>query len=127
MRQAEIFRVLALVLAVPLVSFAQGPEGSELLRACGAAVKQADGLKVSDDEAIGSIWCIGYVSGFLDSLSVSVSTTGGRQNVCLPQRGISNDQAVRILVKYLRENPQTLHQSGRMSLYIALARAFPCK
>ena len=106
---------------------AQGSEGSTLLRACGATVKQADGGKLLDEEAVQSLYCIGYVSGFLDAMSVTVSTTGGRQNVCLPQRGITNDQAIRIFVKFLRENPQMLHESGRMSLYISLARAFPCK
>jgi hypothetical protein len=74
-----------------------------------------------------SLYCIGYVSGFLDGMSVAVTSTGGRQNVCLPQRGITNDQAIRIFVKYLRDNPQTLHETGRMSLYISLAKAFPCK
>ena len=74
-----------------------------------------------------SVFCIGYVSGFLDSMSVTVTSTGGRQNVCLPQHGITNDQAIRIFVKFLRENPKTLHESGRMSLYIALAKAFPCR
>ena len=106
---------------------AQGPEGSTMLRACGAAVKQVDGVRISEEEAVQSLYCVGYVAGFLDSMSITVSVTGGRQSVCLPQRGITNDQAIRIFVKYLRENPQTLHESGRMSLYISLLSAFPCK
>ena len=121
------FLIAAFIAVASFNLLAQGPEGSALLRACGAAVKQADGGRLSDDETVQSLYCIGYVSGFLDAMSVTVSTTGGRQNVCLPQRGITNDQAIRVFVKFLRENPQTLHESGRMSLYISLSRAFPCK
>ena len=121
------FVVVAFALGFPFISHAQGPEGERLLRACGAVVKEQDGLKVPDHEAIESLWCIGYVGGFLDSMSITQSSGGGRQRVCLPQQGVSNEQAIRILVKYLRENPQTLHATGRMSLYIALAKAFPCR
>ncbi len=105
----------------------QGPAGSELLRACGATLRQAEGGELSAEESIESIFCIGYVSGFLDAMSLTAALTGGRPNVCLPERGINNEQAIRILVKYLRENPETLHKTGRMSLYISLERAFPCK
>lgn len=119
--------LIVLALGTQTKSHAQGQEGARFLSACGAAVKQQDGVSVSDKEMIESLWCIGYVSGFLDSMSITQSTNGGRPNVCLPQQGITNDQAVRIFVKFLRENPQTLHESGRMLLYIALADAFPCR
>jgi hypothetical protein len=109
------------------VAEADGPEGARLLRACGAAVKQQDGLKISDEELADSLWCIGYVMGFLDALAVSNSTASARQLVCLPRQGITNDQAVRIVVKYLRENPGVLHESSRASVFIALAKAFPCR
>jgi hypothetical protein len=127
MRRIAICCFVWLLVLLPSASRAQGPPGSELLQACGAAEKQSDGIKISDEEAIGSIYCIGYISGFLDSLALSSAASDGGQKICLPQRGITNDQAVRVLVKFLRENPQTLHESGRMSLYIALARTFPCR
>ena len=112
----------------PSISEAQESDGARFLRACGAAVKHQDGVTVSEQESLESLWCIGYVQGFVDSISVMQSlSSGNRQTVCLPQRGVANDQAVRIFVKYLRDNPQTLHESGRASLYIALAKAFPCR
>jgi hypothetical protein len=106
---------------------AQGQDGSFFLQACGAAVKQSDGGKLSQQESLGALYCASYVSGFLDAMSLTVSTTKGQRNVCTPEQGITIDQASRVLVKYLRENPETLHQSGRTSLYVALARAFPCE
>lgn len=108
-------------------AFAQVADGSRFLRACGAAMKQADGIQISDAELTESIWCIGYVSGFLDSLSISAKANPGRQPACLPIQGIANDQAIRIFVKYLRENPGQLHESGRMSFMVSLARVFPCR
>jgi Rap1a immunity proteins len=117
----------AVTIHSPSLSEAQDLDGVRLLRACGAAVKQQDGMNVSDQDMLESLWCIGYVQGFLDSISITQSVTGSRQGVCLPPQGVANDQAVRILVKYLRDNPQSLHESGRSSLYIALAKAFPCR
>ena len=108
-------------------SYAQGQDGSFYLRACGAAVKQSDGGSLSAEEATTSIFCIGYVSGFLDAHSLATTQSGTQKAICTPQRGISNDQAIRVFVKYLRENPKVLHESGRMSLFVALAKAFPCE
>lgn len=107
-------------------SNAQGSDGSFYLQACGAAVKQADGGELSPEESVASIFCIGYVSGFLDAHSLVTTQTGAKKAICTPERGITNDQAIRIFVKFLRENPDQLHESGRMSLFIALAKAFPC-
>ncbi len=108
-------------------SYAQSQDGSFYLRACGAAVKQSDGGALSPEESATSIFCIGYVSGFLDAHSLATTQSGADKAICTPQRGISNDQAIRIFVKYLRENPKVLHESGRMSLFVALAKAFPCE
>jgi len=112
---------------VPSTSQAEEFDGARFLRACGAAVKKQDGVTITNNELIESLWCIGYVQGFVDSNSVTQSVSGSRKGVCLPQQGVDNDQAIRIFVKYLRDNPQTLHESGRASLFIALTKAFPCR
>jgi hypothetical protein len=107
-------------------SQAQGQDGSFYLQACSAAVKQSDGGTLSPEEGSPAIFCIGYVSGFLDAHSLSTTQSGAKKSICMPERGITNDQAIRIFVKYLRENPKFLHESGRMSLFVSLATAFPC-
>ena len=117
---------LVLLLLVPVAN-GQGYDGAKFLRACSAEVKQQDGLQVSQEESIEALWCISYVSGFLDALAVSDSMAPARKAICLPQRGITTDQAARILVKYLRDNPEKLHQSGRISLFVALTKIFPCR
>ena len=101
-------------------------DGSHYLRVCSAAVKMSDGKELTQEESLGALYCVSYISGFLDSMSLTAKFTKGKRTVCTPERGVSNDQAARLLVKYLRANPETLHESGRMSLYLALQKAFPC-
>ena len=109
------------------VSYAQSQDdGSFYLRVCSAAVKQSDGGQLTQEEGLGAIYCASYVGGFLDGMSLTLRASKGNKVVCIPERGITNDQAARILVKYLRENPETLHETGRVSLFVALAKAFPC-
>jgi len=127
MRSVLTITCLVLLLLVP-VAQAQEPSGDKLLQACGAVVKEQDGLTVSPTESVLSLWCMGYLGGFLDSLSMTAPLiTPGRKIVCPPKEGIRSPHAARILVKYLRENPEELHKSGRVSLLIALVKVFPCR
>jgi hypothetical protein len=106
---------------------AQEFDGMRFLRACGATVKQQDGANVTNQEMLESLLCIGYVQGFTDSIAIAQTVSGNRLTVCLPKDGVVIDQSVRVFVKYLRDNPKILHESGRVSLYVALVQAFPCK
>lgn len=101
-------------------------DGSFYLQSCSAAVKQSDGVVLSPEDGLSSVFCIGYVSGFLEANALLTTENAAVKAICTPENGITNDQAIRIFVKYLRENPEYLHQSGRMSLYVSLAKAFPC-
>lgn len=122
---------VSLALTVVMLVFAQNtsasPDGSELLRACNASNKQEDGIKVSEEEAAYALWCIGYVAGFLDGFQISSYTKAGGKTLCLPNKGITNDQAIRVITKSLKDHPETLHKSGRSAIFTVLASAFPCK
>jgi hypothetical protein len=88
-------------------------------------VKQADGGDLTAEETVQSVWCVGYVSGILDGLAI-MRWKGGTTPVCLPTDGVENEQAVRIVVKFLRENPKMLHETGRSLVVAALGEAFAC-
>ena len=45
---------------------------------------------------------------------------------CLPGDGIPVIQAVRVVVKYLSDNPQDLHEDGMALTINALKASFPC-
>ena len=120
--------VLAVMLLIPWGGLNATETAIEFLRACGSTVKQADGLPVSDKERIESIWCLCYISGFADSLRLSSSLFKPQnQKACLPEEGASGEQLVRVVTKWLKAHPESLHESGRMQVMIALTNAFPCK
>ena len=60
--------------------------------------------------------CIGFVGGVVYAAP----------NVCLPQ-GVTNNQAVAVVVKYIEARPERMHeQFGDLALE-ALTAAWPCK
>jgi hypothetical protein len=101
--------------------------GDDVLRICGASVKKADGLSVSDKEILDAIFCLAYLSGFQDSIRLSISLFKPQnQIICLPEKA-SSIQLARIVTKWLKDHPQQLHESGRMLVLFALGDVFPCK
>jgi len=45
---------------------------------------------------------------------------------CIPDSGIPVIQAARIIVKYLKEHPEQLHEDGMGLTVAALKDSFPC-
>ena len=106
---------------------AQTDNGALFLRLCGAAVKQADGEKLAPGESIEALLCHSYISGFLDASSLAKALKVGTPVLCLPESGVTTERAARLLVQLLHENPERRAQTGRISLYVALDKEFPCK
>jgi Rap1a immunity proteins len=108
------------------LALAQGQDGNLFLRTCSAAIKQAEGERLSAEEGAAAIFCASYVAGYIDAISLFTTALKAQAPICLPERGITNEQGARLLVKHLRENPSDLHKSGRITLFVVLAKAFPC-
>jgi hypothetical protein len=109
--------------AVPMVSF-YGPSGSTLLRQCQAVAKLANGEHYTTRQAIDGTYCRGYVAGAVDQmvgLSVQTATV-----YCIPSNA-DNDQFVRVVLKYLNDNPATLDYPAGALVAKAIIAAFPCK
>ena len=73
--------------------------------------------------------CLGWVEGFEDGFTVHdelLSVPEKDRMVCIP-RGVSTIQIVRIIKKYIADNPEKAHRPTRYIASLALARAFPCK
>jgi hypothetical protein len=77
-------------------------------------------------------WCTGYVRGLLDAYTDwEAVDMNEKQKVtnrpCLPHDvGLSAGQGIRIIVKYLKDNPANLHQPAMVLGGVALRQAFPC-
>ena len=109
--------------AEPMVSF-YGPSGSTLLRQCQAAAKIADGGNYTTQQAIDGTFCRDYVAGAVDQMvGLSVQTT---TVYCIPSNA-DNDQLVRVVLKYLNDNPATLNYPAAALVAKAIIAAFPCK
>lgn len=122
-----LFAVCTAFIGSHAMAQAQENDGNKFLRSCSAGIRSADGGQLSDAELTDAWYCVAYISGFLDATVLTLKFAKGNSEICLPERGVGVDQAMRIFVKYLRDNPQILHESGRTSLYIALGKTFPCR
>jgi hypothetical protein len=73
--------------------------------------------------------CLGWVEGFRDGFTVHDELLGVPRRdriVCIPS-GVTSVQLVRIIKKYITDNPDKAHRATRLVASVALAGAFPCK
>ena len=131
-----VFVVSALVLWPVPTRSAPGlyGTGESLLDECRIAERLWDNPEsvAADDGAISDIAsaarCTGFVVGVASALDMLGENQKGPQSrfgICLPQ-GVAYDKLVRIVTKYLRENPQNAHLSATPLTGVALKIAFPC-
>src|SRR5574341_51388 len=124
-----------------LYSAEQVATGKDVLRDCSLALEMAqDGYmkdvlskgkplpsKAQQDRAA---QCLNYVVGFKDALYVSQifqEKNGSVPFTCLPQNNLNNGQALRIVIKYLQDNPQLLDRPQAAVVFNAFYYAYPCK
>jgi ABC-type cobalamin transport system permease subunit len=109
--------------AESMVSF-YGPSGSALLRQCQVAAKLADGEQHTSQQAVDATFCRGYLAGAVDEmvgLSVQTSTA-----YCIASN-VDSDQLLRVLLRYLNDNPAKLNYPAGALVANAIVAAFPCK
>ena len=73
--------------------------------------------------------CLGWVEGFRDGFSVHdelLAVPEKDRMLCVPG-GITTIQIVRVMKKYIAENPDKAHRATRFIASVALARAFSCQ
>lgn len=110
-----------LVIMLSISSARAEQRADELLWKCNGTAKD------EVQAALGKLYCIGYISGLIDGHQITSNILKPEKKfLCLPKDGISNDQAVRIVVKWLNEHPEELHQTARVAVLVALRNAFPC-
>ncbi len=124
---------LAFFLCISCSCFAAGDtnDGNYLLTTCTAALKMTDdGINtVSGGDQIKGTYCVGYISGIKDMLYAVVELSksqGQTPTVCMPEDGIGNGQALRIVVKFLKDHPEQLHNSGITLVLKSLQQSYPC-
>lgn len=105
--------------------------GTTLLQQCQDALTVVDGG--AGKSAFAGGVCLGKIEGTLDGLEMArgyYSSAVGKTLsplICWPKEPVSKEQQLRIVVKYLKDHPETLHDPEASSITLAMAFAFPCK
>jgi hypothetical protein len=100
--------------------------GSEFLEICSGTDRERKGdpARIHDDAT-----CMGWVEGFRDGFTVHDELLGVPEKdrmICLP-RAATTVQIVRVIKKYVADNPDKAHRATCYVASLALAHAFPCK
>jgi len=96
--------------------------GNELLNNCNNVIAGVEGR--SHDMFVGG-YCLGYVDGIDDALNILPIENFDR-GYCRP-KNVTAGQLVRVVVKYLKNHPEKLHENQFLLTLSALLNAFPCK
>lgn len=108
--------------------------GNDLLKRCSHAVAAIDDeQELRGTKGLDATFCFGYITGVRDAAESyqvfdhSVKKQETFVRFCTPEGGMNNGQTVRIVVKYLKDNPAKLHERAEWLILDALRDAFPCK
>jgi hypothetical protein len=131
---------IAIVLALMLGFGASGSlgqtenknDGSQLLDSCSEVVKTLDDSnhQIDHDKFY---WCMGFIDGvhaFIEVQRTIASTsfeeykTKAVFGILIPD-GVTKGQMARVIVKWLQDHPQRLHEDRDMLALVSLREAFP--
>lgn len=99
-------------------------DGNELLGQCQQFIKAADS-EVNFNRVDAGV-CGGFVQGVNSTVFFLSGDLENDAKFCTPD-GVTNGQLVRIVVKYLKDNPKLLNNSRAGLVWFALKDAYPCK
>ena len=132
MRRIMIFMVLsALLYAVPTKA-QEKFDGTTLLARCGDVVKVLDNPQARTSDYNGG-FCLGFITGmeearFAVAMSYSKtyeeSTKMAVLGIKMPE-DVSYGQIARVLVKWVQDNPNRLHEQASLIYVLAMREAFP--
>jgi len=130
--EMTIFRILFIVLFVGSFCFVSPTlveaDGNHFLKSCNAFLAGLDsheGINYSGLQYIEAGHCSGFIKGIMEFNRLY--QLGSEPFFCLPENSIPNVQAIRIVVKYLRDHPERLHKNALFLVVDAFVEAFPCK
>ncbi|MBX3324890.1 MAG: hypothetical protein KF682_03225 [Nitrospira sp.] len=117
--------LLLIGLSVSLASSAGAQDysltGNDFLRRC-------DGPFSNEVEKLGyASFCTGYLQGFQQMQHIVVGMRNVQPLYCEPTQSGNYEQLERIVVKWLKNNPEQLHRDARLLVTKALMEAFPCR
>jgi hypothetical protein len=110
--------VLAALLLLAALTPASAYSGHDLLKSC------QESLKPSGNPIHFGL-CFGTVTAVAQMKSTLPSAADTRGLFCPPAE-VKNEILVRVVLKYLNDNPKILHFQATDGAFLALADAYPC-
>src|SRR5690606_38968927 len=86
-------------------------DGNKLLQDCGDMERFVDGGN-STSNLMGIGFCLGLMEGITNSNALYQVRAPGKEFLCLPKGGVTNGQAARVVLRYLRDHPEQLHENA---------------
>lgn len=117
-----------LFLAIPTYAQSADRDGNALLKSCNAALKRGDDSSAQVDR--GDVWyCIGYVQGIREALDAQRALSSSMHiedssGILIPEE-VPVGQIIRVLVKWLHDHPENLHEPKIVIMILSLREAFP--
>jgi hypothetical protein len=123
MHTAKKYLCTFFLAALPLTAIA---DGSELLEQCQELETVMDTRQMQNPYNAGM--CLGTVKGVRGAMVIQDGVLKNKARLaCFPPQGISEGQAARVVLKYLRDHPESLHEDEVVLTMLAFRAAFPCK
>ncbi|QNK66862.1 Rap1a/Tai family immunity protein [Variovorax sp. PAMC26660] len=105
---------------------ASGVDGGPFLKVCEAALRK-HAPETQQKEAFQSGYCIGVLDASAGALLAEAAEARRTDNGLCPKEDSGDPLLlVKIVVKYLKENPQTHSLPAEVPIRAALRKAFPC-
>lgn len=108
-------------------SQAEPHDGNNLLKACRLVVKVSDGEQILSNQQLVAGYCIGLLEGVRSALTIHKDQLEPVYRICFPYNGITNEQAARIVVKYLDSHPELLNEDPSLLTVYAYRDVYFCK
>jgi len=123
--------IVVLLFLISSSAFTNGDEyksdGNELLRDCKANIEVLDNpKKAGQDDFIKLTSCLNILHGLLDMHEIYTQMFNSPKIFCVPE-SVNLGQLAQVVVKYLNDNPQILHELDTLLIIKALKNAYPCK
>jgi len=116
---------IALVIFFSIGGRAIAGDGNYLLRACSKGIELPTKPSLVDTREVG--YCLGMMEGAIALNHIYRTRPGTYPLFCYPPEATNMEQAARIVVKWLKANPEKLHAAAALCVVLALSEAFPCK
>jgi hypothetical protein len=91
--------------------------GNELIEHC-----DKFGVEVTSEDWQQNAYCMGYIVGVIHGMEY----LDFKKQICIPTKNVKQGQIIKVVIKYLNDNPQRLHEQYTHIIYLAITEAFPC-